>query len=149
MSKNGIIQAANQTLIDMLKYNEESLEDKHINAILSVPAQLFYQFYFIPLVKNNGLVEEIYFSLVDREGFEIPVLLNAKIMETDEKRINCIIIPIKKRHDFENELLIAKRRAESALNLKEQANADLEEALLEDREKANPTNGVKQDKPPV
>lgn len=129
LNMNGMIQTVNHTLLDMLKFTEESLEGQHLNKILSVPAQLFYQFYFVPLIRKNGSVEEIYFSLVDREGNEIPVLFNAKIVENDEKHISCIMIPIKKRNDYENELLIARKRAETALNLKEQANADLEDAL--------------------
>jgi len=130
LSEKGKIVSINQTLLSILDYHMDQLNGKSINSILSVPSQMFYQFYFVPLLKVKGKIEELYISLESSSKREIPVIVNA-VQQTlnGETVTNCILFPIRQRSEYENELLIAKKNAEAALVEKHQANEALERAL--------------------
>lgn len=130
LSEDGMILSVNQTLLQLLDYSHEQLIGKHIHSIFTVSARLFYQLYFFPLIKLEKQVEEMYISLESRHGEEIPVLINALPGKNKEQTvISCVLIPMRKRSEFENELLAAKKEAEAALAAKNQANIELTKAL--------------------
>ncbi|AST90195.1 SpoIIE family protein phosphatase [Sutcliffiella cohnii] len=136
LSNEGTILSINQTLLTTLDYRKEQLIGKHINNILSVPARIFYQIYFIPLIKVEQRIEEMYLTLNKKDGKEIPVLLNASGNSTnDTSNIHCIIIPMQKRNELENQLLLAKKEAELALKEKNIMNTQLKSAFKELEEK--------------
>jgi len=84
LTDEGTITSINQTLLSLLDYSKEELQEQHINCLLTIPAQMFYQLYFFPLVKVEKQVEEMYLSLLSKKGEEIPVLLNARRNEKRE-----------------------------------------------------------------
>nr|WP_281269138.1 SpoIIE family protein phosphatase [Bacillus taeanensis] len=130
LSEDGIILSINQTLLKLLEYHINQLHGNHINSILTVPSRLFYQFYFVPLIKLENLIEEMHISLQTSNGKEIPVIMNALPRKENGKSvIDCVLMPMRNRSKYENELLTAKKEAESALIAKHKANADLENAL--------------------
>ncbi|MBT2657649.1 SpoIIE family protein phosphatase [Bacillus sp. ISL-18] len=130
LSEDGLILSINHTLLKILDYTHNPLIGQHVNSILTVPARLFFQFYFFPLIKLEQHVEEMYISLVSSKGDEIPVLINALQKKRNEITIlECILIPMRKRSEYENELLLAKKETEAALKAKDQANAELEATL--------------------
>lgn len=136
LSEDGIIISSNQTLLEELNYSLPQLIGQHINKIFTKSAQLFYQLYFVPLIKVNKKVEEMYLSLESKNKKEIPVLLNAQAkVQQNETVIECVLIPIRKREEFENALLVAKKEAEAALMEKNKAVSDLEIALRSLEEK--------------
>ncbi|MCA0986493.1 SpoIIE family protein phosphatase [Guptibacillus algicola] len=130
LSEEGTILSANQTLLQLLGYELEQLMGENVNIILTVPARVFYQFYFVPIIKTGKPVEEMYFSLKSLDGVEIPVLINA-VLRKGTREIDCVLVPMHKRNEYENELLIARKKAESALLEKRKANEKLEIALKE------------------
>lgn len=130
MSEQGIILSINQTLLKALDYNVDQLIGQHINTILTISARLFYQLYFFPLIKVKGHFEEMYISLKSKNGVEIPILLNAvKRSQKNQSVFECVIIQIHQRNEYENELLMAKKEAETALEAMNKANEALEIAL--------------------
>jgi phosphoserine phosphatase RsbU/P len=130
LSEDGLVLEINQTLLKVLHYSKDSLIGKHVNSILTVPARLFLQFYFFPLVKLEQRVEEMYISLETSKGEEIPVLINALLKRGKERMVlDCIMIPMRKRNEYENELLLAKKETEEALKAKHQAISELETTL--------------------
>ncbi|UFT99305.1 SpoIIE family protein phosphatase [Radiobacillus kanasensis] len=137
LSKNGIILSINETLLQILDYSSEALIGKHVHAILPNPARMFFQLYFIPLIMRKHLVEEMYLSIASKNGEEIPVLINASLHnEKEEAVIYCVIIPMRNRNEFEDQLLLAKELAENAFEEKNEALIELEDALktLEDKQ---------------
>ncbi|MDC3418419.1 SpoIIE family protein phosphatase [Aquibacillus salsiterrae] len=134
LSKEGIIQSINRTLLKMLQYNKEQLVGKHIDAILSKSARVFFQLYFTPLIMKKQVVEEMYLSLADKNGEDIPILLNAALDNNKEDPIIvCIMVPMRRRDAYENQLRIAKKVAEDAkseLELVLQSLEDKQEQLL-------------------
>ena len=129
LSEDGLILEINQTLLKILNYSKDSLIGQHVNSILTVPARLFLQFYFFTLVKLEHRVEEMYISLETSKGEEIPVLINALLKRKERTVVDCIIIPMRKRNEYENELLLAKKETEKALKAKHEAMAELETTL--------------------
>jgi phosphoserine phosphatase RsbU/P len=130
MSEQGNILSINQTLLKALDHNVDQLIGQNFNLILSVPARIFYQLYFFPLMHAKGLVEEMYITLEAKNGEEIPFLINAvKTNRNNRTLFECALIPIPQRSEYENELLMAKKDAESALIAMNKVNEELEIAL--------------------
>ncbi|MDM5303308.1 SpoIIE family protein phosphatase [Bacillus subtilis] len=130
LSEEGSIIAVNRTLLKILNYEPKEIVGRHINMILTIPAQLFCQLYFEPLLKLEQHIEEIYISLQTRDGEEIPVLVNAVARADGGLSVTeCVLIPMRKRNEYENELLMARNTAQEALLAKQKANAELEMAL--------------------
>ncbi|PLS02247.1 SpoIIE family protein phosphatase [Neobacillus cucumis] len=130
LSETGIILSINHTLLKILNYTEDQLRGQHVNSILTVPARLFFQLYFFPLVKLDHQVEEMYISLKTSKDEEIPVLINALQRRRKESTVlECVLIPMRKRSEYENELLLAKKETEVALKAKDKANAELKTIL--------------------
>ncbi|MGM0903943.1 MAG: SpoIIE family protein phosphatase [Bacillota bacterium] len=136
LTEDGTILSINHTLLEMLDYPLQQVQGKHIHSILTVPAQMFYQFYFVPLLIKKQKVEEMFISLKSISDEEIPVMVNALQRKRDGKIYSdCVLFPMRNRSEYENELLIAKKDAEAALVAKHKANAELENALKELKEK--------------
>jgi PAS domain S-box-containing protein len=137
---DGKIVIINNTLLKLLEYSKEEIEEKTIENILPIASKIFYQTHFFPLLKMQGKVEEIYFSLRTKSGNDIPMLING-IRREDEKKIfnDCIFINISHRIQYEDELIKARKTAQLAI--KEQKKIELElikakeKALLEAKEK--------------
>ncbi|WP_053361180.1 SpoIIE family protein phosphatase [Bacillus sp. FJAT-27251] len=130
ISAEGHILEINQTMLTILGCRREDLSGRPVSILLTVPAQVFYQLYFVPLLKREKRVEEMHLSLQSPSGEEIPVIINAVQREMDGKtETDCILIPIRKRSEYENELLIAKKEAEGALVAKHKAHSELGMAL--------------------
>jgi PAS domain S-box-containing protein len=110
------IRVANRTLLALLGYEEKELIGKPFEQILTVPARIFYQTHFFPMIKLHGKADEIYFSLRTRAGASVPVFANAVRGDLDGELVNhCVFLPLYQRERYEDELLNAKRTAEEAL----------------------------------
>lgn len=120
------IVAINSTLSELLEYSPDDLSEKLLDYILPIASRIFYQTHFFPLLKLRGSVEEIYFSLRTRQGNEIPMLINAVRRQQAEGFVNdCILIPIRQRIQYEDEILKAKKAAEAAILAQQQAEVEL------------------------
>ncbi|SEN72303.1 serine phosphatase [Mesobacillus persicus] len=125
-----MILSINQTLLQFLEFKRDQVEGKHFHEILTVSSRIFFQLYFVPLIKTNRKIEEMYISLQSSNGEEIPVMVNALSKKGVEKTVSeCVVFPIRKRNEYENELLIAKKESEDALAAMHKANAELEGTL--------------------
>lgn len=111
----GTIRVANTTLGRMLDVDADALVGRSIEDILTIPARIFYQTHFVPLIKLHGHADEIYFTLRAKSGTPVHVLANAALHTRDgESVIDCVMLRIHERQKYEQELLLAKRNAESA-----------------------------------
>ncbi|WP_161568346.1 SpoIIE family protein phosphatase [Anaerobacillus alkaliphilus] len=127
LNDSGTIQSINQPLVDRLGYTKDELHQKHFDVLLSPSARLFYQLYFFPMMRVQEKIEEMYISLLTNDGVELPVLLNANRKNKGDTFLNeCIVIPMSKRNEFEDELIQARKDAEMAFEEKNKANEALE-----------------------
>ena len=132
LTEKGIVVEANHTILEWLGYREEELLGRHVECLLPRSTRLILHAYFFTNIDLHGHIEELFISLRDAGGKSIPVLLNARRDEWNGNRvIDCIVVQMKKRMDYELELRSAKRKMEEAYAEKEQALARLEQIYLE------------------
>jgi PAS domain S-box-containing protein len=118
---DGKIVLLNATLLDMLGYESDELMGRHVDSLLPVASRIFYQTHLFPLLKLNDKVEEVYFSLRSKGGTEIPVLVNAVRRERGGLAVNdCVLMHMRQRNQYEDEILEAKRTAENATIAKDE-----------------------------
>ncbi|MBJ6360179.1 diguanylate cyclase [Paenibacillus sp. GCM10012307] len=127
ISDAGIIQAVNQTLLDMLGYERHELLGRHIESTMSVTNKLFFHTYFYPYIRLNGHVNEMYFSFRTNSQQELPVLLNGVRQErSGEFFIDCAIMMMRKRIEYEKDILKTKTKLEELFKKNQEANEKLE-----------------------
>jgi sigma-B regulation protein RsbU (phosphoserine phosphatase) len=125
---DGTIHLVNETLCSLLGYNKAELTGNNIETIFTIATRIFYQTHFFPLVKMHGHAEEIFISLLTKTGNHLPVLLNARREEDTPRPFTaCSFIVVANRKKFEDELIAARREAETALR----ENTFLQEAKAE------------------
>ena len=115
------IVSVNATLLDSLGFELDELRGRHVETFLTVASRIFYQTHFFPLLKLHGRVEEVYFSLRAKNGAEAPVLANATRHERDGVAVyDCILMQMRQRNQYEDEILHAKKLAEEATRAKDE-----------------------------
>jgi phosphoserine phosphatase RsbU/P len=110
------LPAVNETFAAMLRYNKDDLPGRKVESIFTLPSRIFYQTHLFPLIKMHGHAEEIFLSLLTRDGEHLPVLLNAQRSVSEGQSVtNCAFIVVQNRKKFEDELVAARNAAETAL----------------------------------
>jgi PAS domain S-box-containing protein len=118
---DGRIVLVNATLLDLLGYEQGELVGRHVESLLPVASRIFYQTHLFPLLKLHDRVDEVYFSLRAKGGVEIPVLVNAVRRERGGVVANeCVLMHMRQRNQYEDEILQAKRAAEEATRTKDE-----------------------------
>jgi phosphoserine phosphatase RsbU/P len=115
-----VITQVNQTLLGWLGYLEEELVGRKMDAILTVANRIFYQTHFFPLIKLQGGAEEVFLTMRAKSGDDVPTLVNAIRKVHEKQPLNhAAVLPVRQRRKYEDEILAAKRQAESALKSNE------------------------------
>ncbi|HZI18338.1 MAG TPA: STAS domain-containing protein [Pyrinomonadaceae bacterium] len=128
---DGSVLAVNATLLGWLGRDRGELVGRHVETVLPPGGRIFYQTHFFPLLKLHGQAAEIYLSLRDARGREVPVLANAARRERGDSTVNdCVFVPMRQRRRFEDEILAAKREAEAANRLKDQLIEELSTPVI-------------------
>ncbi len=132
LADDGTILSINTTLLELLEFNIDEVQGNHINFILTKPTKVFYQLYFFPMMSVQETVEEMYLTLQSKSGDSIPVLLNATRNKRNGILVNdCIVLTMKKRHEYEKVVLLAKKEVEEKSRLKKKAISELEQVRSE------------------
>ncbi len=136
ITHEGIIKDVNQTFLDRMGYKQVDLVHKHFESIMSTANKLIFHSYFYPFINLNGQVEELFINLKDSEGKAVPYLLNGRRFESEGiEIIDCVLVQMGKRIDYELELRSAKKQIEVAYWEKDQALAELRRIHLEIEQK--------------
>jgi phosphoserine phosphatase RsbU/P len=132
---DGKLVVVNDTLLGLLGYARDELLGRQVETLLTLASRIFYQTHFFPMLRLHGKAEELFLSLLSKNGEDIPVLINASRREREGGFVNlCALIPVRERGKYEDELLKAKRTAEEALQSNEEltrARQELEQHALE------------------
>lgn len=122
---DSLILYVNETLGNLLRYQKEDLTGKSVETIFTIATRIFCQTHLFPLIKMQGHAEEIFLTLLSKNGEHLPVLLNAKREKLQEQTItSCAFIVVPNRKKFEDELVAARNAAETALR----ENTELQQA---------------------
>jgi sigma-B regulation protein RsbU (phosphoserine phosphatase) len=107
----------NQFGYDLLGYEPGLLTGKPVNSVLTVASRVYFQTHLYPLITLGQVANELYLTLRTQQHVKIPTLLNARWQEQPDGQglIYIGFIPVYQRHQFEKELLLAKKEAEQAL----------------------------------
>ena len=112
---DGTILEINHTLLDLLGHPKLDLLGWHVEKLFPPGGRIFYHTYLFPMLKVQGHVEEIYAALRTKDGVEIPVLLNGVRRERDGSFVSdCVCVKLIQRHEYEEQLLAARRQAEES-----------------------------------
>ena len=117
---SGIVVEANATLARMVQRDAAALRGMHIDKLLSPASRIFYQTHVFPMIKLDGQVGEIHLALRRGDEGEVPVLFNAaRRADASPPRSDCVVVAMRQRHEFEAELIAARRAAEEASRAKD------------------------------
>jgi PAS domain S-box-containing protein len=113
---DGMIIRVNQTFLNWTGYARSALlENRRLQEIMTLPGRIFYETHFAPLLRMQGFVNEIACDLVRAHDPPLPALLNSVQVLNDAGQpalIRFTVFNATDRRRYENELLLARRRAE-------------------------------------
>src|SRR4051812_49301337 len=116
---DGTIVEVNETLATLLHYSRLDLLGWHIDKILPPGGRIFHHTYLLPMLKVQGSAEEIYLPFRTKDGVDVPMLLNGARTERDGVFVNdCVCLRMIQRHEYEDQLLQARRLAEESSEAK-------------------------------
>lgn len=119
VADDGTMIEVNATLASMLGYPPGALDGTGLEQILSPGGRIFYQTHVFPLLRLHGIAEELYLPLRTRSGEDLPTLMNAARRDRDGSTVNeCVFVRMIQRHEFEEQLIQARRLAEEANSAK-------------------------------
>jgi PAS domain S-box-containing protein len=112
---DGRVLFANATLGRMLGQEASELVGRHVETLLTVAGRIFYQTHFFPMLRLHGRAEEVFLLLKRKDGSELGALVNGARRRRDGAFVNdCVLLEVRERRKYEDELLRAKREAERA-----------------------------------
>ena len=134
---NSMITHANTMLLKLLNYERDEIIGQPVNILFARSGKLFFLTHVFPLLQHQGVVEEMYLRLRDRNGDDIPVLINACKVNADKTVPSFLfaMMPIQRRFIFEDQLVAARKEAEQALMAQREATDALQLAREELEEK--------------
>lgn len=117
-SGDGHIQRVNRTFCRWLGYEPDELVGvRRLQDLLNMGGKIFHQTHWAPLMKMQGSVAEVKLDLVRKDGKLLPFLLNGAARESADGVVHDVALFIARdRHKYEQELLLARKRAEEALS---------------------------------
>jgi len=132
IDQDGYITEVNYTFLKWMSYQQEELIGQHIESLFKPSNKMVFHSYFYPNIHLHGQIEELFIKLKNAANEDVPFLMNA--IKRDEG-IDCILVQMKKRIDYELELRQTKVQMEEAYLEKERAFARLEQIYYEIEQK--------------
>jgi len=130
--KDGRILRANRTLARWVGSPAEALTGKRFSDLLPIPAQIFYETHFAPMLHMQGSFSEVALDVVTADGRKLPVLVNAVERFDDRGRpafIRFTLFIATERRAYERGLLAARDAAQAGIAA-ERADSELREQFI-------------------
>ena len=115
---DGTIREVNSTFCGWIGRSASELIGQHkVQDLFTMGGRIFHQTHWAPLLQIQGSVAEVQLEIVHRDGHALPMMMNAVRIERDGRaRHHLAVFSAKDRHQYEKELLLARRRAEELLD---------------------------------
>ena len=127
---DGNILDVNQKLLQIAGGETSTWLGQPMDKLVSVSSRIFLQTHIWPILLKEGQLHEVKLHLLDKQGAQIPVLINCQANTRSEKhRYHWVFFVSLERSRFEGELLQAKKHAESALLQLQISEAALKQSL--------------------
>ena len=114
---DGTIAKVNATLLTWTGFDRDQLLGRRFQELLPAGDRIFYETHFAPMLRMQGHVREIAVQLVCSDGRRLPVLVNSVLKHDDAGAplvVRTAVFDATERRAYEEELLIARRRAEES-----------------------------------
>lgn len=114
----GKVRKGNETVCRWLGYSSAELAGMHFTQLLTVGSRFFHQTHLAPLLQLQGSVSEVHLQLRHRHGQSLPVLVSVERGTGMDGVVvdRLAFMTITDRRKYEQELLNARTRAETALD---------------------------------
>ena len=114
---DGTIRLVNATFCAWTGYRAADLvHERRIQDLFTVGGRLFHHTHWLPLMQMQGSAAEVKFDVLHREGHRVPMLFNAVARQRGMRVYHQLaVVVVHDRQKYEQELLLARKRAESAL----------------------------------
>ena len=124
LSPEGNIIDVNNRFLEFTGYDrDEVIVQKKLTDFLSKAGKMFFDTNYQPILKMQGKIEEINFSILRKNDSRLDVLVNAVEVKNKEGKhvyTQATVFDISQRKSYESQLLVAKKEAEKlSLELKE------------------------------
>ena len=130
---DGTIVQTNQTFIKMSGYTRQwLLSGRRFAELLTIPGRIYHDTHFGPLLHMQGFIKEVAFDLLRADQHHLPVTVNAirkSSLAGGDGLILMTIFDATDRRQYEKELLLARRRAEEAIEAERAAKEKAERAI--------------------
>lgn len=126
--EDGTIVKANETFATWIGYSKDELLDgRRFIDLLTAGGKIYYETHFSPTLLMHRQIREVAFELLRPDGTRLPALVTSVTNTDSDGRtvIRTVVFDAAERTRYENELLLAKERAEAS----EAANRALVETL--------------------
>ncbi|MER1956371.1 MAG: sensor domain-containing diguanylate cyclase [Solibacillus sp.] len=113
------IVEVNETFLQWTSYAKQVLMNQHIEKLFTSSNKLIFHSYFYPNMLLYKHVDELFIHVRGEDGKTIPCLVNAIEQEIEgETYIDMVLMPMKKRIDYEKEVRKTKQLLEQAYSQK-------------------------------
>ncbi|MET1051275.1 MAG: diguanylate cyclase [Mycetocola sp.] len=114
-TQKGRILRVNETFEHMTGYSRAELVGSSFVSILTVGSRLFHETRHLPALMLRRQAGEISLSILCADGSELSTLMNSVVAgDGDEAELRMAVFDSTERHDYERELLTARRAAEAS-----------------------------------
>lgn len=117
----------NHTFLNWTHFEKNELIGQHIEKLFTPSNKLIFHSYFYPNMALYQQVDELFIHIKGKDGETIPCLVNAIKQEIEGTTyIDMVLMPMKKRIDYEKEIRQTKQLLEQAYAKKEDAYEQLQ-----------------------
>jgi diguanylate cyclase (GGDEF)-like protein/PAS domain S-box-containing protein len=112
-----IVTVVNSTFLEWTGYERHEVVGRDFHALLDPGSQAFYATRYQADLWGREDMKEIAFRLLRADGSEMPILVNAALSKSDTRARSTVRLAIfdsTARHDYEKQMLTAKRQAETS-----------------------------------
>lgn len=120
----GVVLECNAYVLGLVGRAADEVIGGSIDRLFGTPSRIFFYTHVMPTLDASLAINEVQLDLRSASGRDVPVLFNAARPATGAD-IDFVLLAFRKRIEFENELLLAKRAAESAVLEKDRAVAEI------------------------
>lgn len=116
-----VVSDVNSTFLRWTGYQREDVIGREFHSLLDSGSQVLYATQYQAELWTQTEIREVTFTLSRADGSPIPIMINAALVESDERprAVRLAVFDSTARRDFEREMLAAKREAEaSELNVR-------------------------------
>ncbi|MDP9124727.1 MAG: PAS domain-containing sensor histidine kinase [Pseudomonadota bacterium] len=126
---DGTILRANRTFCSWIGYLAEQLAGRRVDTLLTIGGRIFHQTHWAPLLKMQRSLSEVMLEMRHADGHRIPMVMNAVVHQHGGVEFHELaIFSARDRHQYEEELLKARERAEAHLRSEQASQKALAEA---------------------